>query len=361
MGVFSRTFNLFALATRQSTSKETDQHTMKNSSLQSPSLPSRILLLLLVALFCATAYAADSTVVISQVYGGGGNTGSVYKNDFIELFNRSASAVSLDGWSVQYASATGTTWQVTNLTNVTLQPGQYYLVQEAAGTGGTTNLPTPDALGSIAMSATAGKIALVGSTTALSGACPTGVLDIVGFGTTANCSETANAPVPSATNSVIRAGGGCTDAGNNSTDFSAAAAAPRNTATTQAPCGPVTPALNANDVTLAEGNSGTTTFTFTVSLTAPAGASGVSFDYATADNTATVADGDYQSTSNSASITSGNSSTTVNVTVNGDSAVEPNETFFLNITNISGATAGDVQGQGTITNDDSPPRSRSTT
>src|ERR687884_1311240 len=95
--------------------------------------------------FARPAGAVSSNLVVSQVYGGGGNSGATYKNDFIELYNRGASAVSLNGWSVQYSSAAGTTWQVTNLTSFTLQPGQYYLVQEAAGAGGTTNLPTPDA------------------------------------------------------------------------------------------------------------------------------------------------------------------------------------------------------------------------
>ena len=97
--------------------------------------------------------AVSPDVVISEVYGGGGNAGATLTNDFIELFNRGSSAVSLNGWSVQYASTTGTTWSRTNLTNVTLAPGQSYLVQEAAGAGGTTPLPTPDASGLIAMSA----------------------------------------------------------------------------------------------------------------------------------------------------------------------------------------------------------------
>ena len=121
----------------------------------------RLLVLLLSFVPAARLAAVSSTVVISQVYGGGGNSGSTFKNDFVELFNRGATTVSLNGWSVQYASATGTTWQVTNLTNVSIAPGQYYLVQEAQGTGGTVNLPTPDATGTIAMSATAGKVALV--------------------------------------------------------------------------------------------------------------------------------------------------------------------------------------------------------
>ena len=121
------------------------------------------LLALTVAMIPRTARAVSSTVVISQVYPTGGNAGTVYKNDYIELFNLGSTPVDLTGWSVQYASATGTTWQTAALSG-TLQPGQYFLVQEAAGTGGTTDLPTPDATGNIAMSGTAAKVALVSST-----------------------------------------------------------------------------------------------------------------------------------------------------------------------------------------------------
>jgi predicted extracellular nuclease len=173
-------------------------------------------------------------VVISQVYGGGGNAGSTYTNDFIELFNSGNQTVNLTGWSVQVAAATGTTWSVTNLTAISLAPGQYYLVQEAAGAGGTTPLPTPDATGSIAMSATASKVALVNTTVALSGACPTGasIIDFVGYGTTANCFEGAGpTPAPSNTTAVLRAGAGCTDINVNSADFTAGAPTPRNTST----------------------------------------------------------------------------------------------------------------------------------
>jgi predicted extracellular nuclease len=316
----------------------------------------RLLVLLLSFLPASRLAAVSSTIVISQVYGGGGNTGATLKNDFVELFNRGTTTVSLSGWSVQYASATGTTWQVTNLTNVTLAPGQYYLVQEAQGAGGTVNLPTPDATGTIAMSATAGKVALVNVTAALSGACPLGgsVVDFVGFGTTANCSETAPAPALSNTTAALRAAGGCTETDANSTDFSAVAPNPRNSATTLAPCaGGIS--LSINDVSLAEGNSGTTTFTFTVSLSAPAPAGGVTFNIATQDGTATVADNDYVSRSLiGQTISAGSSTYTFDVTVNGDAAVEPTETFFVNVTGVvgTGVTVADGQGVGTITNDD---------
>jgi hypothetical protein len=90
-------------------------------------------------------FSVSPDIVISQVYGGGGNAGATYKNDFIEIFNRGASSVSVTGWSVQYTSAgnTGTTWQVTALSGP-IPAGGYYLIQEVAGAGGTTNLPAPD-------------------------------------------------------------------------------------------------------------------------------------------------------------------------------------------------------------------------
>jgi hypothetical protein len=183
----------------------------------------------------------SSAMVISQVYGGAGcgTAGcSTYQNDYIELYNRSTTAVSITGWSVQYAAATGTAWQVTSLPNVTVQPGQYLLVAESASANGVSPLPTPDATATIVMSATAGKVALVNCVTALTGACPANVtgacsiIDFVGYGSTANCNETANAPAPSTTVADIRAGGGNTETDNNSTDFTAAAPNPRNTAST---------------------------------------------------------------------------------------------------------------------------------
>ena len=186
---------------------------------------------------------ASSHVVISQVYGGGGNAGATFKNDFIELFNRSTTSVDLTGWSIQYASAGSTTW--TNLTNLSgsIAPGKYYLIQEAAGSGGTTDLPTPDAFGTIAMSATAGKVALVNTTTALSGSgCPIGadIIDFIGYGTGTNCSETTAAPAPSATVADLRSSNGCNDTNNNSTDFATAPPFPRNSFSLTNPCTPIT-------------------------------------------------------------------------------------------------------------------------
>jgi predicted extracellular nuclease len=184
---------------------------------------------------------ASPNIVISQVYGGGGNSGATYRNDFIELFNRGAAPVNVTGWSVQYASSSGTSWQVTTLSG-TIAPGQYYLVQEAQGAGGTTDLPPPDAVGTIPMSATAGKVALVNNSSALSGGCPlAGVVDFVGYGT-ANCFEGSGAaPGLSNTTAALRSANGCNDTDNNAADFASGAPVPRNTSAALNQCGAPTP------------------------------------------------------------------------------------------------------------------------
>ncbi|MFC3835352.1 MULTISPECIES: ExeM/NucH family extracellular endonuclease [Deinococcus] len=184
-------------------------------------------------------------LVISQVYGGGGNSGAPYRNDFIELFNAGSAPVNLGGYSVQYNSAAGTSaYQVTPLTAVTLNPGQYYLVQQAAGASTTAApLPTPDATGTITMGGTAGKVALVNGTAALAAtdtpSSTASIVDFVGFGTTATTYEgTAPAPAPSNTTADLRAGNGCTDTNQNAADFATGAPAPRTTASALNVCAP---------------------------------------------------------------------------------------------------------------------------
>jgi hypothetical protein len=175
-----------------------------------------------------------ATVVINQVYGGGGNADALYTHDFIELYNYGNTPVSLNGWSVQYASANGSAWQVTSLTGSIPAHG-FYLIQQAAGSGGSKALPAPDATGGILMAAGSGKVILSNSATALTGTNPTdaSVIDKVGYGS-ANGFETASAPVLSNTTSATRAVDGV-DTDNNSVDFVAGAPLPRNTLYTTTP------------------------------------------------------------------------------------------------------------------------------
>ena len=183
------------------------------------------------ALLFATS-SVQAQVVISQVYGGGGNSGATLKNDFIELRNNGPTAVDLTGWSVQYASSTGTTWNGRTNLSGSIPAGGFYLIQQAQGAGGTVDLPTPDATGTIAMAGTAGKVALSRSTTALTGACPTAdanVVDFVGFGSAANCFE-GSAPTGTLSNTTaaLRGGDGSIDTNNNGADFAVGAPNPRN-------------------------------------------------------------------------------------------------------------------------------------
>jgi uncharacterized repeat protein (TIGR01451 family) len=181
-----------------------------------------------------TVYAwSGSGVVISQIYGAGGNASATYLNDYVELYNRGSAAADLSSWSVQYASYNGSSWQATPLTG-TIQPGHYYLVQEAsAGTVGSS-LPTPDAMGSISMGSSRGKVALVENQTALTVANPAGgagIADFVGYGTATAFEGTGAAPAPSATTAIFRASGGATDTDDNSADFATGTPAPRNSST----------------------------------------------------------------------------------------------------------------------------------
>jgi len=185
------------------------------------------------------AEATSSCVVISQVYGGGGNVGASRQNDFIELFNRGSATVNVTGWSVQYTSATGSTWIKTDLSG-SIPPGGYYLVQEGSSGANGAPLPTPDATGAIGMSTTTGKVALVNNTTLLSGACPTGpqIIDFVGYGATANCFEGAAATATlSVTTAAIRGSSGCTENDQNGTDFASGTPNPRNSSTAVQLCG----------------------------------------------------------------------------------------------------------------------------
>ncbi|NDK38396.1 nuclease [Pseudoxanthomonas gei] len=306
--------------------------------------------LALVAMGLGMAGAAHAQVVISQVYGGGGNTGAPLRSDYIELHNNSASSVSLTGWSVQYASSTGTSWQVTPLAG-TIAAGGYYLVKQADGANTSAPaLPTPDATGTIAMAAGAGKVALSNGAAALSGVCPTGNIDFVGFGTAANCSEGA-APTATltATTAALRAGNGCTDSNNNGADFAVGAPAPRNSASAALVCGGGgLPILSVSDLSQDEASGN---FAFTLTLTQAAGPGGVSVDYATADGTA-QAGSDYTAASGTATISAGAVSTQVVIAVSDDNVQEADETFFLGLGNVSGALLGDAQAQATIVNDD---------
>ncbi|HLO13361.1 MAG TPA: lamin tail domain-containing protein, partial [Anaerolineales bacterium] len=196
----------------------------------------------------APAYAAPQMqtvahLVISQVYGGGGNSGAPYNNDYVELFNPTNASVSVNGWSIQYASATGTGLFSADVIPLSgsISSGQYYLVQ-LGPTGSTGNaLPAPDATdttGATNIAASNGKIVLVNTTTGLAcngGSTPcnpsdlASIIDLVGYGS-ANFFEGSKAAPrpPNNSTAVIRSFNGCNDTNDNSVDFATGAPKPRN-------------------------------------------------------------------------------------------------------------------------------------
>src|SRR6478735_3631630 len=199
----------------------------------------RLRLLVAVSTACALlaapfAHGATSNVAVSQVFAGGGNAGATYANDFVELFNRSGSAVDLTGWTVQYASASSTNWQVTVLAG-TIAPGRHYLVELASTAAVGSPLPAADATGTTNLASAGGKVALVRDAAALTcgaspGSCASDSLieDLVGYGSATDYEGAGPAPALSSTTAALRDAGGCSDTNASANDFTAVAPAPRN-------------------------------------------------------------------------------------------------------------------------------------
>ena len=175
-------------------------------------------------------------LVISQLYGGGGNSGATFTNDYIEIYNPTGISFNLAGWSLQYASAAGTSWTNKQPLGGTIAPGEYFLVQLASGGANGSTLPvSANITGDINMSATTGKVALVSNSISLSGSCPNGIdpdiVDFVGYGSSASCFEGGTrAPAPSNSTAIFRKQNGGQDTNQNGNDFETAAPGPRRTA-----------------------------------------------------------------------------------------------------------------------------------
>ncbi len=190
------------------------------------------LLALLTVLGALTAVASASgsgagSIVVSQVFAAGGNSGAPYTNDYVELFNRGASAVSITGWTLQYASATGTVWASTALSG-SVPVGGHYLVQLASGGANGSAIPTADATGTSNLAMSGGKIQIVDAGSS--------VEDLVGWGSATLFEGTAAAPALTATTALMRAGSSCTDADDNSSDFTTGAPAPHNSSASNTVC-----------------------------------------------------------------------------------------------------------------------------
>ena len=159
----------------------------------------------------------NSTAVISEVYGGGGNKGASFSHDFIELYNPTDTAIDLTGWSVEYFASTGNSGGKITLSG-TIAPHGYYLVQGAAGNGQSQALPTPDAEGKVAMSSTNGSVQLADATGT--------TIDLVGYGAASKFEGSATGALSNDTSASRNAAGADTD--DNLADFTVGTPSPTN-------------------------------------------------------------------------------------------------------------------------------------
>src|SRR5437660_5303691 len=209
----------------------------------------------LAAAFCLLIFSsllmaqstADPNIRISQIYTRGGEAGATYQNDFIELFNRGNSTVDINGWSlniftIEGSSASSIGIRFTSNSSIPILPGMHLLF--SFGGSGSNGQPVNGdiPLTIVNLGSTGGQIALLAKDQSLPPGCPaspdlTGaIVDYVGYGS-ATCAEGSPTLAPSATKSLLRIGGGCTDTNNNLNDFSFADPSPRGLNSALTPCG----------------------------------------------------------------------------------------------------------------------------
>ncbi|WP_294282976.1 T9SS type A sorting domain-containing protein [uncultured Chryseobacterium sp.] len=187
----------------------------------------------------STAAFFNAQIVINEIYTGGGILGATLTNDFIELKNIGTATATLTGATIQYGPVSGPFSQYHTLPNITLAPGQTYLIQEGSDGGGIINLVNPNlvvntvlnfngtgptiGLG-IGLALTSGKVALASNTTQVTGPTASNVLDFVGYGLANQYEGAGAAPSPSILNSITRVSG---DTNNNNVDFAAGLPTPQ--------------------------------------------------------------------------------------------------------------------------------------
>ncbi|MGI6714321.1 MAG: lamin tail domain-containing protein [Bacilli bacterium] len=149
---------------------------------------------------------SGADMIISEVYGGGGNSGATYSHDYVEIFNKTTLPIDLTGYSIQYGSPTSSTafTQITTLSGTVPAKG-YFLVRLSTNNSAVgTPLDTPDALGNINMGGTNGKVALVNGTTGITNPTDASVVDFVGYGSANAYEGTGAAAAISSTTSISR-------------------------------------------------------------------------------------------------------------------------------------------------------------
>lgn len=219
-----------------------------------------------------SVHALSADLVISAVYGGGSGSGAIYKHDYVELFNRGTTAVSLAGKSLQYSRADVANWTVMPLPGDTIDPGKYYLIRVFSPTTlAGADLPTPDHVETsgdggtgVNYGTTSGLVAIVEGTTPLTcgfdaGACTSSsIVDFLGYGAgdpvrpPTVYEGSGGAPQGSSTKAVMRKGNGCIETDDNAADFEAVTIATtgpsaRNSATAAFSCASLDAGADAAD------------------------------------------------------------------------------------------------------------------
>ncbi|SJM67999.1 ExeM/NucH family extracellular endonuclease [Microbacterium sp. JB110] len=213
----------------------------------------------------ATASPEGDALIISEVYGGGGNSGAPVTHDFVELYNPTGADIDLGGYAVEYRSSSGGSGGIAVLEG-TIESDTHFLLQLAAGSNGdVTPLPTPDAEASINMSGSNGRVFLFesdsdfDSSVAGDRAGAAGLVDMVGYGSAASFEGAATDPLSNSTSASRDAAG--TDTDDNSADFTVGDPTPTNSAgetagdgSSEDPDEPQEPVEHGDAVSIAEAN-----------------------------------------------------------------------------------------------------------
>ena len=298
-------------------------------------------------------------IVISQIYGEGGTTGATYRNDFLEIFNRGSNAVNLRNYIFQFASATGIFGFAVSVSGGIIQPGQHMLVQLGSSGPNGASLPTPDfnlAVTQPPPLGLSGKVAITKAFAPLiSSTCvplpDSNIVDLVGFGTTANCYEgTGPTTTLNNTTAAFRKDNGCTDTDNNASDFVTSAPSPRNGSSPFTSCEVTpTPSVQFSSQSFFASETETSVVMTVNRLGSTAAAATV--DYGVSSNTSYVPCGnstggvaaqncDYIIAAGTLNFAAGETSKSFTMLLVDDMYVEGNETVSLSLSSPIGSVLG---------------------
>jgi hypothetical protein len=313
--------------------------------------------------------AAAGDIVFSQIYASGGNPGSTYQNNYLELFNRTNNSINISGWRFYVTDATGTfnqSFSFTSSQGINIGAGHYLLFQMGPASSNGAPLPNPDFIVPFHFDpppgvppipdlnlSPSGKVFLTIPGTSLFGnPCPlpnSDIVDFVGYGSTANCSE-GSGPVPTLSNTTaaVRQNNGCTDTNNNNSDFAVSAPTPRNSSSTPNSCSTAPPEVQfiqpRFDVTEQSGSIG-------VVVVRNGNTSGSStVDYTTTDssganncnvvNSSASSRCDYIASVGTLRFAAGETVKQINIPLVDDAYSEGTEKFSISLSNPTSATLG---------------------